>query len=82
MGKLHGESLTRVPKGFPGDHQAADLLKLKQWVYYATLDPKLATTKNLLPEIVKRFKSMTPVLEELNKPLAKIPPKTLAADLL
>jgi uncharacterized protein (TIGR02453 family) len=81
MGKLHGESLTRVPKGFPADHPAADLLKMKHWVYYTTLDPKLATTRQFLPEVVKRFKSVAPVLEELNKPLAKLRPKASAADL-
>jgi uncharacterized protein (TIGR02453 family) len=81
MGKLHGETLTRVPKGFPADHPAADLIKMKRWTYYVTLDPKLATTPRILPELVKRFKTMTPVLEELNKPLLKARPKSAIADL-
>src|SRR4051812_33705159 len=29
MGDLHGEQLSRVPKGFPADHPAADLLRYK-----------------------------------------------------
>ena len=58
MGPLHGESLTRIPKGFPADHPAGDLLKLKRWVYYTTLDAKIATTPQILPEIVKRFKAL------------------------
>lgn len=81
MGKLHGESLTRVPKGFAADHPAADLLKMKHWVYYVMLDPKLATTRELQPELVKRFKAVAPVLEELNRPLAQVRPKASAADL-
>jgi uncharacterized protein (TIGR02453 family) len=71
MGKLHGESLQRAPKGFATDHPAVDLLKMKRWLFYSTLDPKLATSPKLQAELTKRFKVMTPVLEELNKPLAQ-----------
>jgi len=39
MGKLYGESLRRVPKGFRAEHPAADLLKMKQWLYYAVWTP-------------------------------------------
>ncbi|HLH41159.1 MAG TPA: DUF2461 domain-containing protein [Bryobacteraceae bacterium] len=82
MGKLHGECLTRVPKGFPADHPAADLIRMKRWVYYATLDAKLAVTPKILTEIVKRFKAAAPVLEELSKALAKPRSRSFAADLL
>ncbi len=71
MGELHGDSLQRIPKGFPADHPAADLIKMKRWLYYTTLDPELATTPKLVAEVVKRFKTMLPVLEELSKPVAK-----------
>lgn len=70
MGDLHGEPLTRVPKGFAADHPAADLLKMKRWVFWTTLNAKVATTPKIVPELVKRFKILLPVLEELNKPLA------------
>jgi uncharacterized protein (TIGR02453 family) len=70
VGELRGSSLTRVPKGFDAAHPAADLIKMKQWFYAAELDAKLATTPKLLPELVKRFKAMAPVMEELAKPLA------------
>ncbi len=70
MGELRGGKLTRVPKGFDSEHPAADLLKMKQWYYGAELDAKIATTPKLTAELVKRFKVMLPVLEELAKPLA------------
>src|SRR5579883_3105032 len=41
MGDLRGSSLTRIPKGFPADHPAADLIKMKQWYYGAELDANL-----------------------------------------
>lgn len=85
MGKLSGPSLQRVPKGFNADHPAATLLKMKHWCYDCTLDVKLATTPKLLPELVKRFRVMLPIMELLSKPLtavqARRPSALSAADL-
>jgi uncharacterized protein (TIGR02453 family) len=71
MGALQGESLRRIPKGFDAAHPAADLLKMKQWLYYTTLDAGLITSPRLFAEIVKRFRVMMPVVEMLNGPLKK-----------
>jgi uncharacterized protein (TIGR02453 family) len=70
MGEMHGESLTRMPKGFPTEHAAADLLKRKRWIYWAALDAKSATSPKILPELIKHFKAMLPMMEALNVPLA------------
>lgn len=70
MGEMHGESLTRMPKGFPCEHPAGDLLKRKRWVYWTTLDGKVATTPKILPELIKHFKAMLPMMEALSVPLA------------
>ena len=69
MGKLQGTSLQRVPKGFSADHPAAELLKRKQWYFYTTLDVGLAETPKLVPELIKRFRAMLPVVGLLNTPL-------------
>ncbi len=79
MGEMRGERLTRVPKGFPAEHPAADLVRYKQWLWYVTLDPEIATTAKLLPEIVRRFEVMAPVVEFLNEPLA---PRRFTAEAL
>jgi len=71
MGELQGEQLSRVPKGFPCDHPAADLLRYKQWLYFVTLEPGMATTPKLLAEVRKRFEVMMPLIEFLNAPLVK-----------
>jgi uncharacterized protein (DUF2461 family) len=70
VGELWGDQLSRVPKGFPATHPAADLLRYKQWLVYVILDPALGTTSRLLPEVAKRFRAMTPFVEFLNAPLA------------
>ena len=82
LGEVHGEQLTRVPKGFCAEDPAADLLKHKQLYLYIELPPELATSATLEKEIVARFKAMTPFLEFLNAPLpkqkkAKIDPREL-----
>lgn len=80
VGELKGAELTRVPKGFPADHEAADLLRKKQWFFYVLLDPSSATTPTLLKEIVDRFRALTPVVEFMNVPLK--PKKVRPEDVL
>jgi len=72
FGAVDGDRLTRVPKGFAPDDPAADLLRLKQYLLFANLDVKLATTPKLYREVAARFKAMTPFLEFLNKPFAPL----------
>jgi uncharacterized protein (TIGR02453 family) len=70
LGEMHGDQLSRPPKGFPADHPAADLLRYKQFLFYVSLDPALATQPALEKEVLQRFKALMPVLEFLNRPLA------------
>jgi uncharacterized protein (TIGR02453 family) len=71
MGEVVGEQLARVPKGFERDHPAADLVRYKQIYVDAALDPALALTAKLLPELVARFKAMQPLVDFLNRPLVE-----------
>jgi uncharacterized protein (TIGR02453 family) len=70
FGEMQGESLARVPKGFPCDHPAADLLRFKQFLFYVELPPEVALTSALYDEIVKRFRAMAPFTSFLNEGLA------------
>jgi uncharacterized protein (TIGR02453 family) len=69
FGAVQGEQLSRVPKGFSADHPAADLLRRKQFLLFATLDASIVTTPKLFVELEKRFRAMAPFLEFLNAPL-------------
>jgi uncharacterized protein (TIGR02453 family) len=71
LGKLHGDSLTRSPKGFDPAHPASDLIRMKGWLYWIELDAKLIESRKLLPEIVKRFRAAAAVVEMLNATLVK-----------
>jgi uncharacterized protein (TIGR02453 family) len=72
LGVVTGESLSRVPKGFAADHPAADLLRMKQFLLFRTLESSLATTPKLFRELVSRFQAMAPFLEFLNRPLHRV----------
>ena len=71
VGKLQGEQLSRMPKGFPVDHPAEGLLRQKQWYLESMLDVKLLTSSRLVPELAKRFQLMAPMVEFLNRPFAQ-----------
>jgi uncharacterized protein (TIGR02453 family) len=68
LGEMEGASLSRDPKGFPKDHPAADLIRRKQWAWGTELEAALALTPKILPEVVKRFEAVAPLVEFLNEP--------------
>jgi len=70
LGNLEGTQLSRVPRGFPADHPAADLLRYKYYILYKELPPSLVTSPKLYKAIVDRFRVMTPFLQFLTAPLA------------
>src|SRR4051812_21878345 len=44
VGRLEGERLQRVPRGFPKDHQAAEFLKFRQFLAGREFPPALAAS--------------------------------------
>ena len=73
VGDLQGEQLTRTPKGFPTDHPGESLLRQKQWYLENTLDGQLLTSPKLLPELVRHFELMAPMVEFFNQALVRKP---------
>jgi uncharacterized protein (TIGR02453 family) len=72
LGKLSGDSVTRMPKGFDPASPVADLIRMKQWLFWVELDIKVATSPKLLGELVKRFRAAAPVLDMLNAGLKSV----------
>jgi uncharacterized protein (TIGR02453 family) len=66
MGELQGETLVRVPRGWPSDHPAADLLRRKQLYFRASLPGRIATTPDLPKEVARRFRLLVPVVAFLD----------------
>ncbi len=71
---LDSNPLTRMPKGFPPDDPAGDLLLCRQWALSAHLPAEAATTPGLVKEMVKRYRAVLPMVDLLNAPLLQSRP--------
>jgi uncharacterized protein (TIGR02453 family) len=69
FGKVEGEQLTRVPRGFPADHRVAGYLKYKQFLAGRTLPPEQATTPRFYQTLIQTFRAMVPFVRFLNEPI-------------
>ncbi|HYK38058.1 DUF2461 domain-containing protein [Alloacidobacterium sp.] len=65
---LDRSALTRPPKGFCADHPGIDLIKQQQWGVLARLPGETALGRNLVNEIVSRFRLAAPIVDWLNRP--------------
>jgi uncharacterized protein (TIGR02453 family) len=75
LGEVRGERLSRVPKGFAPDHEAAELLRFKQFFFYVELPAELLVSRTMHAEIRKRFEALAPTIDFLNAPLVETRPK-------
>jgi len=66
---LSGETMTRVPRGYPSDHPAGEYLKHRQFYGGAEFPASLAYSKAFYPTLVATFKSLMPLVRFLNEPL-------------
>lgn len=69
LGPIEGEKLSRVPRGFPADHPAAEYLKLRQFLAGREFPPAFATSPRFYTTVVGVFRQLAPVIRFLNEPL-------------
>jgi len=73
---LHeGEKLRRVPKGFPEDHPAAELFKLKQITAWRTFTDAEVTAPTFAAEVVATVKALDPFLRYLEEAGGLVAPR-------
>jgi len=68
-GPVEGDSLRRVPRGFPADHPAAEFLKLKQYVFGREFPASFAVSPGYYRQSLALMRRMMPMLRFLNEPL-------------
>ena len=73
FGKMEGDQLSRVPRGFSANHPAGDLLRHKDFLAYSGFEAKFAESPDLQKAILERFHAMMPLLRFLNNALQKMP---------
>jgi uncharacterized protein (TIGR02453 family) len=71
LGALHGDSLSRPPKGWQAEHPAIEYLKRKNLLLEVSLSPKVALKPEVFGEILRRVRAMLPFVEFLNEPQLK-----------
>jgi uncharacterized protein (TIGR02453 family) len=68
---LAGETMTRVPRGYPPDHPAAEFLKFRQFYGGAEFPASLAHNRQFYATLVATFKALMPLVRFLNDGLTK-----------
>jgi uncharacterized protein (TIGR02453 family) len=71
IGKLEGEKLQRVPRGFPKDHGAAEYLKFRQFLAGVEFPGTFATSPKFYSTLLTVFRQVVPLTRFLNAPLLK-----------
>jgi uncharacterized protein (TIGR02453 family) len=69
LGEIGGDTLTRVPRGFPSDHPAAAYLTHYRFVAGRELPAAFACSREFYPTLVDTFKTVMPLVRFLNEPL-------------
>jgi uncharacterized protein (TIGR02453 family) len=69
--ELSSETMTRVPRGYPSDHPAADYLRHRQFYGGAEFPASLAYSREFYPTLVATFKALMPLVRFLNEPLVR-----------
>lgn len=69
LGGVDGDRLTRVPRGFAGDHPAVEYLRYRQFVAGREFPAAFAHDRAFYSTLVATFKALMPLVRFLNEPL-------------
>ena len=67
FGKIEGEKLKSMPKGYPADHPQVELLKYKSYLVMNEVPDKLVLSNEYFDHVIKVFKAMKPFNDYLNE---------------
>ena len=73
VGELHGEQLTRVPRGYPKEHPAAHYLRFRQFLAGREYPAEFAYDPTFYREVVTVFRHVAPLVRFLNTPILERP---------
>jgi uncharacterized protein (TIGR02453 family) len=69
LGGLKGDTITRVPRGWPRDHPAATYLMHKQFLGFREEAADFAARPDFYRQLVATMKALAPLVAFLNRPL-------------
>jgi uncharacterized protein (TIGR02453 family) len=69
LGGLKGDTISRVPRGWPRDHPAAPFLMHKQFLGFREEPAEFAARPDFYRQLVGTLKALAPLVAFLNEPL-------------
>jgi uncharacterized protein (TIGR02453 family) len=72
VGRVDGDRLTRVPRGFPSDHPAAEYLRHRQFIAGREFPAAFAHSRDFYPTLLGVFRALMPLVRFLNEPLVEM----------
>jgi uncharacterized protein (TIGR02453 family) len=69
LGGLKGDTISRVPRGFPNDHPAAAYLRHTQFLGFREEPAAFAARPDFYRQLVATLRAMAPLVAFLNEPL-------------
>ena len=69
LGGLKGDRISRVPRGWPKDHPAAEYLMHKQFLGFREEPASFSTRPDFYKQLLATMKALTPLVAFLNQPL-------------
>ncbi len=69
LGGLKGDLISRVPRGWPKDHPAAEYLMHKQFLGFREEPASFAARPDFYKQLLATMKALTPLVAFLNEPL-------------
>ena len=69
LGRLEGEQLQRMPRGFPKDHEAGEYLKHRQFLAGREFPAAFATSARFYPGVLHVFRQVAPLTRFINEAL-------------
>jgi uncharacterized protein (TIGR02453 family) len=69
FGKMKGEQVKTVPRGFPGDDLSLDLLRYKQYWFERNFTDREVTASDFLLQVNTTFKSIRPFFDYVSEVL-------------
>jgi uncharacterized protein (TIGR02453 family) len=67
FGKIEGEKLKSMPRGYPADHPQSDLLKFKSYLIFNEITDKMVLSNDYFEHVIKVFGAMKPFNDYLNE---------------
>jgi uncharacterized protein (TIGR02453 family) len=67
FGKLDGEKLKSMPRGYAADHPQAELLKFKSYLIMNEVPDKMVVSSDYFEHVIKVFEAMKPLNDFLNE---------------